>query len=68
MILDTIDNLILYAKYHLDLSDELDEIYTRNVLLNELHLNHPNELFNYKDEDKMKNLVVPDTLIDELND
>ena len=33
MILDTIDNLILYSKYHLDLTDELDEIYIRNILL-----------------------------------
>ncbi len=68
MILDTIDNLILYAKYHLDLTDELDEIYIRNILLNELHLTHPNEIFNHKDEEKIKNLVVPDVLIDELND
>lgn len=67
MILDTVDNLVLYAKYHLDLNDELDQIYIRNLLLNELNLSHPNSDFNYKDENEIKNSIVPDKLIEELS-
>lgn len=67
MILDTIDALILYAKYHLDLNNELDQIYFRNLLLEELGLDKPNEVFDTSREEEIKNMIVPDVLIEELN-
>ena len=68
MILDVVDNLILYAKHHLGLTDELDQIYFRNLILEELNLPKPNDVFNTSKEETIKNLVVPDILINELND
>lgn len=66
MILDTIDALILYAKYHLGLEDNLDQIYFRNLLLEELNLEKPNAEFDYSREEEVKKLSVPDVLINEL--
>ena len=67
MILDLVDNLILYAKHHLELTDELDQIYFRNLILEELNLSKPNEVLNTSKEDEIKNLIMPDSLIKELN-
>ena len=60
-----IEKLIYYAKTFLFLNN-LDEIYTRNILLKELKLNEPynGEL----DLAFIKELAVPDSLIDELSD
>ncbi|MCH5171419.1 MAG: hypothetical protein J1F31_01100 [Erysipelotrichales bacterium] len=65
MIAYTIEKLIKYAKFHLNLS-ELDEIYIRNTLLNKLKVSSC-----YKDivdDEEIKNMVVPDSLISELID
>ena len=35
-----VEKLLVYAKEHLDL-DELDLIYTRNLLLNKLNIDEP---------------------------
>lgn len=67
MILDTVDALILYAKHHLGLTNELDQIYFRNLLLEELNLSRPNEVFDLSREEEIKNLEIPDILIEELN-
>lgn len=67
MILDTVDNLIIYAKHHLNLTDELNQIYVKNLILAELKLTHPNEVFNESREEEIKKLIVPDTLIEELD-
>lgn len=66
MILNTVDALILYAKYHLGLTNKLDQIYFRNLILNELKLAKPNDEFDYTRDEEMKNLDVPDILIKEL--
>lgn len=63
MISCTVEKLLKYAKYHLNMN-ELDEIYIRNVLLHKLKVNAPyaGEI----DEKSIKELKVPDTLLDEL--
>ena len=63
MIAYTIEKLLKYAKTHLDLS-ELDEIYVRNILMHKLKVSIP-----CKDEiknEEIKEMIVPDSLIDEL--
>lgn len=67
MILDTVDDLILYAKHHLGLANELDRIYFRNLLLDELKLSRPNDEFDYSREESIKKMEVPDELINQLN-
>jgi len=60
-----IEELIEYAKIHLDLND-LDAIYVRNILLNKLQATEPYE--GEIDIDYIKQLKVPDVLLDELRE
>ncbi len=65
MIACTIEKLLAYAKHHLSL-EEIDEIYVRNKLMQKLKVSHP-----YKgkiNEEEIKNMLVPDLLIQELRD
>ena len=58
-----VEKLLVYAKEHLDL-DELDLIYTRNLLLNKLNIDEP--YYGEFEKDYIKDLSVPDVLLDEL--
>ncbi|MBO5851590.1 MAG: UDP-glucose--hexose-1-phosphate uridylyltransferase [Clostridia bacterium] len=58
-----VEKLIVYAKEFLSLS-ELDVIYTRNLLLKEFSLSSPT--YDEIDFEEIKNLSVPDVLIDEI--
>lgn len=60
-----VEELIAYAKYHLDL-DELDAIYVRNRLLQKLKLESPLE--DLPNTDFVRDLEVPDPLLDELRE
>lgn len=57
-----IEKLISYAKHHL-MMDELNQVYYRNMLLGYFHLNRPS---NQNFDHEIKNLEVPDSLIEEL--
>lgn len=60
-----IEKLIYYGRKHLDLN-ELDALYLRNILLNKFNLSAPdNTDF---DHSLIDNLLVPDTLINELKE
>ena len=63
MIACTIEKLLKYAKYHLDLS-ELDELYIRNILMRKLKVATP--YTGNVDDEEIKSMIVPDSLIDEL--
>ena len=60
-----VEKLLEYAKEHLDL-DELDLIYTRNLLLNKLNIDEP--YYGEFEKDYIKDLSVPDVLLDELRE
>ena len=60
-----VEKLLVYAKEHLDL-DELDLIYTRNLLLNKLNIDEP--YYGEFEKDYIKDLSVPDVLLDELRE
>lgn len=60
-----IEELIEYGKVHLGL-DDLDAIYVRNILMHKLNVSHP---YNDKlDLTYIKELKVPDVLLDELRE
>lgn len=61
----TIEKLLRYAKVHLGLN-ELDEVYFRNVLLHKLNIDSPYE--GELDLDFINDLLVPDTILDEVKD
>lgn len=60
-----IEELITYGKIHLDLND-LDAIYVRNILMHKLNVESPYE--GEIDVETIKNLEVPDSLLDELKE
>ena len=63
MIAHTIEKLLKYAQLHLNLS-ELDKIYVRNILMHKLKVATPcKELIN---DEEIKDMIVPDSLIEEL--
>lgn len=66
MILDTVDNLITFAKYHLDLNEKIDEIYVRNLIYSELEIIPDTEERNLDDEEQIKNNPLPDKYVNEL--
>ena len=60
-----IEELIAYGKIHLGLND-LDAVYTRNLLLNRLNVESPLE--EEPDVSFVKDLTVPDAILDELKE
>ena len=60
-----IEELIAYAKVHLDLGD-LDAVYVRNLLLHKLHVSAPYE--GEVDTEFVKDLIVPDVIVEELKE
>lgn len=66
MIYKTISKLIYYAKCHLGLLDD-DEIFIRNFILHELKLDSFSSNEIKINKNKIKELNVPDQLIDELH-
>lgn len=63
MIAKTIEELLLYSKVHLGLENQ-DFIFTRNLLLTELFVEEP--YFGNIDKEKIKSMIVPDELTEEL--
>ncbi|MDY4788331.1 MAG: UDP-glucose--hexose-1-phosphate uridylyltransferase [Bacilli bacterium] len=63
MITKTIEQLLEYASFHLNM-EEVDRIYLRNTLLRKLHLQEPYD--GEIDKDYIHQLKVPDELLDEL--
>ena len=61
----TIEKLLEYAKVHLRM-DELDIVYFRNILLNRLDVDSP--YIGELDLDYIKDLKIPDTIIDEVKE
>lgn len=61
-----VEKLIIYAKKFLYLN-EIDEIYTRNLLLGEFNLTSPNVDCKI-DKSEIENLTVPDLLVQEIID
>jgi UDPglucose--hexose-1-phosphate uridylyltransferase len=64
MLNKTIEKLLIYASFHLDLSNE-DVIYVRNILLDLLHQDSPFE--GEINISELKGLKVPDLIIKELH-
>lgn len=64
MIKELINDLIVYAKTHLEL-DELDSIYVKNLLLGELNIEDPSEL-NHFNIEEIKGFEVPNKLYDSI--
>jgi UDPglucose--hexose-1-phosphate uridylyltransferase len=60
-----IEELLTYGRYHLGLQ-KLDEIYLRNLLTFKLKADYNNEKLSESETDIIKNLSVPDVLIDKL--
>ena len=60
-----IEELLCYAKYHLDFS-EIDYVYTRNILMHEFNVLMPYE--GEIDEEWIKSLETPDELINKLKE
>jgi len=63
MIQDTVNELILYAKFHLKMQ-EADTLYFKNILLGELGLSSPS--FSPVDKERIASYDVPDPLIDDV--
>ena len=65
MIEKTIEELLVYAKYHLGLEED-DTIYYRNMMLRKLNGKLPYE--GSVNEEEIKELKVPDTIIEKLSE
>lgn len=65
MILDTVNELIEFESkvFHYSL---MEKIYYRNLVLGELNLSYPKE-FTIEDKENVKNLRLPDSLIESIN-